>query len=284
MTGAAQISERSRREPRRERAPAQALAAAPAGSPPLGRSAGGPNQGRHAGPSAAGETHTADGPFGRDPGPSLALTHAALAAAQTGLGAARVAVEEIRELVWEATRPGADRPAIGADISELQATLLSLAQEANPVTCSLSMPVSEWTAGAVGLPLDVTLASFALTGSTAGGAGLLDRERTAGGTTASIVTLDIGALTNGPTDGVLAIVEDACADIDHALGAIGRIIDWFEDEPTPLASAAAPPPPQEAAERSAHTAQAGSPVARLREAEAFAFGPISLADLVGPAD
>ena len=169
-----------------------------------------------------------------------------LEATGSGLSTARETLQDVMELLVSAQSVGVDRAAIQTEIAGLLEDLRSVAgastitqqnilsvdsddADYNP-TCQV---VANFSSGASGVSLstiDVDVEATKLLDAAAGADGILDRDRTAGGTTMAVLDIDISGLTDAAGDQttlaeILDVVDGALSDIIDAETAIGSAID-----------------------------------------------------------
>ncbi|WP_186392979.1 MULTISPECIES: flagellin [unclassified Pannonibacter] len=170
-----------------------------------------------------------------------------------GLGAATVDVQytalnesvkkldDIKAKLVAARQPGVDRDKIQADITSYQNDLKTLADSAvfnGENWLSVNTGAADYNAtksivgsfsrvgGAITIDtIDINIAQTTLYDSNAQG-GILDRDRTSGGTTAKVSTIDISALTDSAADlttleETISIVDAAIQDLTNAATLLG---------------------------------------------------------------
>ncbi|MBL4733719.1 MAG: flagellin [Rhizobiaceae bacterium] len=179
---------------------------------------------------------------------ALGLGAATVDVAYTALESSIDVADEIKAKLVAAREPGVDRNKIQAEITELQATLTSISSSAsfsgeNWLSVDSSVAgyngtksiVSSFTRDGAVVSIgttDIALADIILFDAN-GQLGLLDKDRTAGGTTDTVVTLDISGLTDATGDlteleELIQIVDDSIQDMTDggtALGAISARVD-----------------------------------------------------------
>ncbi|MBL4597975.1 MAG: flagellin [Rhizobiaceae bacterium] len=179
---------------------------------------------------------------------ALGLGAATVDVAYTALESSIDVADEIKAKLVAAREPGVDRNKIQAEITELQATLTSISSSAsfsgeNWLSVDSSVAgyngtksiVSSFTRDGAVVSIgttDIALADIILFDAN-GQLGLLDKDRTAGGTTDTVVTLDISGLTDATADlteleELIQIVDDSIQDMTDggtALGAISARVD-----------------------------------------------------------
>ena len=174
---------------------------------------------------------------------ALGLGQAAIDVATQGLLAVKESLEAIKDLLVTALEPGVDRAKIQEDIG---ARIADLASKADSSTFNNDNWLSVDSAAAGYNATKSVVASFTRTGSTitvgtididvstialydpAGGtpAGILDQDRTSGGTTVAVVDIDISVLTDSAADltivnETLQIAQEALDEIVSALTVVG---------------------------------------------------------------
>ncbi|MBL4597974.1 MAG: flagellin [Rhizobiaceae bacterium] len=183
---------------------------------------------------------------------ALGLGSATVDVAYTAMESAIKVTDEIKAKLVAAREPGVDRNKIQAEVSELQATLTSIASSAsftgenwlsvdssdtgyNATKSIVSSFIRDGAVVSIGTT-DITLTDLSLFDAN-GQLGLLDKDRTSGTTTDTVVTLDISALTDSTADvteleDLIQIVDDAIQDMADgatSLGAISSRIDLQKD-------------------------------------------------------
>ena len=189
-----------------------------------------------------------------------------------GLGAATVdvmytamdktvdVVNEIKSKLVAARQPGVDRGKIQSDITELQGQLKTIADSSvfngeNWLSVNSGAPSYNGTKTVVGsftrsggaikidtIAIDITKTELY---DSADQSGILDKDRTVGGTTAKVSTINISALTDSAADltGLeerISIVDAALGDITNAatlLGSVKKRVDLQKDFATALTDA-----------------------------------------------
>ncbi len=174
---------------------------------------------------------------------ALGLGAAAIDVATQGLTAVKESVEKIKDLLVTALEPGVDRAKIQEEIS---ARIDDLASKADSSTFNSDNWISVDSTAADYNATKSVVASFTRSGSTitvgtididistialydpAGGtaAGILDKDRTSGGTTSALVGVDISALTDSSADlttvnELVQIAQETLDDITSALTVVG---------------------------------------------------------------
>ena len=165
---------------------------------------------------------------------ALNLGSATIDTANAGLTASKDLVNQIKTKLVAATQPGVDRAKVQDEIGQLQKQLKSVADSAsfsgqnwlsvdsaaasyNP-TRSIVASFTRDAANAVTIQtIDVDVSKTALFDAN-GAAGIVDKDRTSGATTASVYTMDISALTDASAD--LTTLNDYVKIADAALGDI----------------------------------------------------------------
>lgn len=173
---------------------------------------------------------------------ALNLGSATIDTANAGLTASKDLVNQIKTKLVAATQPGVDRTKVQDEIGELQKQLQSVADSASfsgqnwlsvdsadanyNATRSVVASFTRDGAGAVSIQtIDIDISSKALFDAN-GAAGIIDKDRTAGGTTDSVFSLDISALTDSAADlttlnELVSIVDGALGDIVSASSSLG---------------------------------------------------------------
>ena len=172
---------------------------------------------------------------------ALGLGAATIDVAYTGIESAIEVTDEIKSKLVAAREPGVDRAKIQAEITELQSTLTSISSSAsfngeNWLSVDSSATGYNGTKSVVssftrdGSTVSIGTTDVALTDvilfDANGDIGLLDKDRTAGGTTDTVVTLDISALTDAAGDlteleELIQIVDDSISDMTDGAAALG---------------------------------------------------------------
>jgi flagellin len=174
---------------------------------------------------------------------ALGLGQSAIDVATQGLNAAKDSLETIKNLLVTALEPGVDRAKIQADITARIADLsgkagastfnndnwLSVDSTAADYNATKSIVAAYTRSGTTitvsTIDIDITaLALYDPAGGTA--AGILDQDRTSGGTTSSIADIDISALTDSSADlttvnELVQITQAALDDVTSALTVVG---------------------------------------------------------------
>jgi flagellin len=173
---------------------------------------------------------------------ALALGTATIDVATAGLNASKDLVDQIKNKLVAAAQPGIDRAKVQDEISALQSQLKSVADSAvfsgqNWLSVDSSAAdynatrsvVGSYTrdgAGAVTInTIDVDISSKVLYDSN-GNLGIIDKDRTAGGSTIALADIDISALTDSAADittinEYVSIADAAHADIVSASSSLG---------------------------------------------------------------
>jgi flagellin len=187
---------------------------------------------------------------------ALNLGSATIDVASSALNATKDVVNQIKNKLVAALQPGVDRTKVQAEITALQGQLKSIADSAsfsgrNWLSVDSSAAgynatknvVASFTRDSAGLvttgTIDIDTTNTILFDTQTSGAtgGLLDKDRTAGGSTASVTTLDISTLTDAAADQTtlqeyVQIADAALADVITAasdLGAAKARIDLQKD-------------------------------------------------------
>lgn len=185
---------------------------------------------------------------------ALALGKAHFTVADAALTAIYDALQEVSDLLVAAQSAGADRAGIQAEIAGLLADITSIASAAttdgvNLLSVDSSAAgynatvsiVGAFAAGASGITLstiDLDRSGTALIdpgGGTA--AGILDQDRTEGGTTTSVTDIDISALTDSAADlttiaEMTTIVSAAMDEVVSAQSTVGIALNRMENQIT----------------------------------------------------
>ncbi len=173
---------------------------------------------------------------------ALNLGAATIDVAAAGLNAAKDLTDKIKNKLVAATQPGIDRVKVQDEITALQDQLKSVADSAvfsgqNWLSVDSSAAdynasraiVASYTrdgAGAVTInTIDIDISDKVLYDSN-GNLGLIDKDRTAGGSTIAVSAIDISALTDSAADittlnEYVAIADEALADIVSASSSLG---------------------------------------------------------------
>ncbi len=195
---------------------------------------------------------------------ALGLGAATVDVAYTGMKSAIDVMDEIKAKLVAATTPGVDRGKIQDEIGELQNQLQNISQSATfngqnwldvgdsaaagfNATRSIVASFTRDSTGAVSIKtVDVDVTNTKLY-DTGGGtaAGILDKDRTDGGTTVAIADIDISALTDAAADVTtleesINIVDAAILDMTDAatnLGAVKGRVDLQKEFVTNLMDA-----------------------------------------------
>jgi flagellin len=187
---------------------------------------------------------------------ALNLGSATIDVDSSALNATKDVVNQIKNKLVAALQPGVDRTKVQAEITALQGQLKSIADSAsfsgrNWLSVDSSAAgynatknvVASFTRDSAGLvttgTIDIDTTNTILFDTQTSGAtgGLLDKDRTAGGSTASVTTLDISTLTDAAADQTtlqeyVQIGDAALADVITAasdLGAAKARIDLQKD-------------------------------------------------------
>jgi flagellin len=175
---------------------------------------------------------------------ALGLGAAAVDVATQGLTAVKESLEAVKDLLVTALEPGVDRSKIQADIAARIADLasksdsstfnsdnwLSVDSTAANYNATKSIVASFIRSGStitVGT-IDIDISTIALYDPAGAGpaAGILDKDRTSGGTTSSVVDIDVSALTDSAADlttvnELVQIAQAALDDVTSALTVVG---------------------------------------------------------------
>lgn len=173
---------------------------------------------------------------------ALNLGSATIDVANAGLNAAKDLTNQIKNKLVAAAQPGIDRAKVQDELGALQAQLKSVADSAvfsgqNWLSVDSSAAsynasravVASFTrdgAGAVTInTIDIDVSTKALYDSN-GNIGIIDKDRTAGGSTIAVADIDISALTDSAADittinEYVSIADSALADIVSASSSLG---------------------------------------------------------------
>ncbi|MBK9080770.1 MAG: flagellin [Rhizobiales bacterium] len=173
---------------------------------------------------------------------ALALGTATIDVATAGLNASKDLVDQIKNKLVAAAQPGIDRAKVQDEIGALQSQLKSVADSAvfsgqnwlsvdsgaadYNATRSVVGSYTRDGAGAVTInTIDVDISSKVLYDSN-GNLGIIDKDRTAGGSTIALADIDISALTDSAADittinEYVSIADAAHADIVSASSSLG---------------------------------------------------------------
>ncbi|MBL8588099.1 MAG: flagellin [Methylobacteriaceae bacterium] len=173
---------------------------------------------------------------------ALNLGSATIDVASAGLNAAKDLTNQIKNKLVAATQPGIDRAKVQDEITALQDQLKSVADSAvfsgqNWLSVDSSdanynatrAVVASFTrdgAGAVTInTIDIDISTKTLYDAN-GNIGIIDKDRTAGGSTIAVSAIDISALTDSAADittinEYVAIADEALADIVSASSSLG---------------------------------------------------------------
>jgi flagellin len=173
---------------------------------------------------------------------ALNLGSATIDVASAGLNAAKDLTNQIKNKLVAATQPGIDRAKVQDEITALQEQLQSVADSAvfsgqNWLSVNSSdanynatrAVVASFTrdgAGAVTInTIDIDISTKSLYDAN-GNIGIIDKDRTAGGSTIAVASIDISALTDSAADittinEYVSIADEALADIVAASSSLG---------------------------------------------------------------
>ena len=173
---------------------------------------------------------------------ALNLGSANIDVATAALSAARDLTDQIKNKLVASTQPGIDRTKVQNEIDALQDQLRSVADSAvfsgqnwlavdsadaaYNATRAVVASFSRDIAGQVTiLTIDIDISDKSLYDAN-GALGIIDRDRTVGGTTISVANIDISALTDSPADMTTLreyaqIADDALSDIIAASSSLG---------------------------------------------------------------
>ncbi len=172
---------------------------------------------------------------------ALGVGSATLDVASSALNSTVDIVSQIKAKLVAAREPGLDRAKVQAEIGQLQNTLKSISDAASfsaenwlsqdssiagynankTIVASFSRTTTEVSVGTI----DLDTSSMKLFDSN-DQSGIVDRDRTIGGTTISLATIDISALTDSTADqqtldDFISIADQALGDISTAASSIG---------------------------------------------------------------
>lgn len=168
----------------------------------------------------------------------------------TGLNEIRSSLQEVKDLLVTAMEPGVDKAKVQAEITgrltDIQnksnstvineESWLSVDSSAADYNATKSI-VASFTrvGGAVSIDtIDVDLTSISLY-DTNGNLGIIDKDRTAGGSTVSVANIDVSALTNSAADlttieEYVSIVDSAIQDLTSASTSLGVVSTRVESQ------------------------------------------------------
>lgn len=174
---------------------------------------------------------------------ALAIGKSTLDVTYNGLDSVRQNLQKIKELLVSARQPGVDRVAVQVEIAGLLTDMqtkadASVINEQNflsvdtgaadyNATKAVVASFERAAGGAITVStIDLDISSVILFDSFATPTGLLDMDRTVGGTTSSVEAIDISALTDSATDlttleELVSIVDEALTDVIAAQNTVG---------------------------------------------------------------
>lgn len=189
---------------------------------------------------------------------ALALGRSVLDVAYAGLQSNLDSLQKIKELMVSARQPGINRTNVQTEITGLQTDIankadsavineqnfLSVDSSAAGYNATKSIVASfERTAAGISVStIDIDITNVALIDPAGGtAAGLLDKDRTIGGTTDSALGIDISALTDSAADlttldEMIQIVDEALIDVTTAMNQIGVSLARAESQGDFIAS------------------------------------------------
>ena len=161
---------------------------------------------------------------------AVAIGKSTLDVTYAGLESVRESLQKMKELMVSARQPGVDRTNVQTEITGLQTDMQNVAgasvlNEQNFLEVDTTAGtynatkavVASFERSATGISIstiDLDISSVILV-DPGGTTGLLDKSRTVGGTTDSVINIDISALTDSATD--LTTLEESIAIVDAAL-------------------------------------------------------------------
>ncbi|MBJ3778688.1 flagellin N-terminal helical domain-containing protein [Acuticoccus mangrovi] len=177
---------------------------------------------------------------------ALAIGRATIDVVYTGLDSTRESLQTMKELLVAARQPGVDRTNVQTQIAGLQTDMqnkadaavineqnfLSVDSSAAGYNATKSV-VAAFERSASGIAIstiDLDISSIALVDPAGGtAAGLLDKDRTVGGTTDNVLAIDISALTDSAADlttleEYIGIVDAALIDVIDASNTAGTVL------------------------------------------------------------
>jgi flagellin len=174
---------------------------------------------------------------------ALSLGEATASVTAAGLEGVRDGLERVRNLLISARAPGVDRAAIQTEISGLLSDIQGTAQSAtvngqNLLSVDSSATDYNQTASVVGAfertgsgvsisTIDLSVDNIKLIDPAGGtAAGILDQDRTAGGTTSAVTAVDVSTLTDASADMTtldefIQITDAALSDVIDAETEVG---------------------------------------------------------------
>ena len=172
---------------------------------------------------------------------AIAIGKSTLDVTYNGLDSARESLQTMKELMVSARQPGVDRAAVQVQISGLVTDMQNKAgasvlneqnfldivdSAAENMTKAVVASFSRSSTGVSVSTIDLDITNVFLFDGNATPAGLLDQDRTVGGTTSSVEAIDISALTDSATDlttleEMISIVDAALTDVISAQNTVG---------------------------------------------------------------
>lgn len=184
---------------------------------------------------------------------ALALGRSTLDVVYNGLETVRESLQDMKELLVAARQPGVNRVNIQTQITGIQTDMQNKAQasvinEQNflavdsgaanfNATKSIVASFERTPAGIAISTIDLDITNVILTDADAAGSGILDLDRTVGGTTDNVLAIDISALTDSAADlttldETIAILDAALIDVITASNIIGTNLARAESQET----------------------------------------------------
>ena len=162
---------------------------------------------------------------------ALGLGAATIDVASTAIEAVIDVTDEIKKKLVAAREPGVDRAKIQSEISQLQGQIVSIAEAASfsgenwlnvdsgaagyNATKSVVSSFNRAADGSVSIStIDISITSTELFDA-ADQSGIIDKDRTVGGSTFKVSTIDISALTDSAAD--LTTLEEYVSGVDSAI-------------------------------------------------------------------